>query len=236
MEERPVGRGQAWTKHKWNGAGASRTSPIGDGRTAMCDSPIGSGPLHRADRRMSDLDRYVIMRSAGSFKVGRQGQLLVYPITRKRGYIVSSAQAWRRLQVLNAVCLPAGMVLSAIAGLALIALGVKLNVVRFVVTTGVLLSGVFVLAIALFICARFERSIEALTLDEVRSASASISSWEVGRTILVGTLGLAVLGGSVVALQFDALKTAALLLPPAGLTLAYFSHRLFRRSGQPPPA
>jgi len=202
----------------------------------MSDRPVGSGQQHGAGGRMSDLERYVLMRCAGSFKVGQQGQLLVYPFTWRGGYVVGSAQTYRRLQLVNAMFLPTGMVVSGLIGLALLALGVKLSAVQFVVTTGVLLSGVIVLGVALWIRARFERSSEALTSDEVRRARASIQSHVVVRTLLIGTIGFGVLGASVVAVQFAAFGTAALLLCAAGLTLAYFAHRFLRRSGLPPAA
>jgi hypothetical protein len=184
---------------------------------------------HETSAWTSDLEPYVAIRCAGSFEVGANGELLIYPSTWKRAYVVRDAGTWRRLRLVNALLMPAGSFMSGLVGFLLLASGVAPGRVGLVVAAGVLLSGAIVFGVAGWVSVRFDRSSEVLTRDEARRITESVQRGRLSGTLLVGVLGIGVLGASVVAVLFSAVTTAVALALAAALITAYSARRLLRR-------
>jgi hypothetical protein len=181
---------------------------------------------------MNDLERFVVLYSSRSFKIGVHGERLMYPWRGSRGYVVRGDRTWKRLQLLDVLGGFPGLVPSACIGLILLALGPSPSVAQRTFAILVVVSLVSVLAVGLW-ARRLERSSEALTADDVRAVRRAVMNRRLIPTFAIGVLGFLATCGALMAKQFEVIEIALGLLVAGVVTLAYFVHRLLRRDPLP---
>lgn len=180
----------------------------------------------QSEGRTSDLEQYVAMRCAGSFMIGPDGKMLIFPFTWRKAYVVERVSTWHRLRVINALLMPFSAVAAGLLGFLLLTLGVEALVVAALMASAVLLSGLVVLGVAFWVSATFERSDEVLTREEGRRVMESIERRRLLVTFLFGLLGIGVLGASAVAGLFEQPAASKLFGLTAACVLVYSGRRL----------